>query len=201
MVNLQVTSSNSFTASEPFVRSVARLAGEEASAPVLALVASDREVDLALREVDNTHADPALGAIALDVVDVVHVDELGVAACERKLAIAESRTDEKEEGKRGCERNDGDKREEEMRVVPLRPTLSPCFWTSNLAASSSFWIPNSRPCDGVTLMYLPSRPRMAILPVTFAFAVEAIGKAEAGRRGKGQSKWLWTIEQGGGPTC
>ncbi len=65
------------------VRSVARLAGEETSATVLALVARDREVDLALREVDDTHGEPATGALALDVVDVVHVDELAVAACER----------------------------------------------------------------------------------------------------------------------
>ncbi len=63
------------------VRHLARLAGEEAGVTlrVLALVARDREVDLALREVDDAPMlNPPTGPSSSDAV---HVDDLAVAAC------------------------------------------------------------------------------------------------------------------------
>ncbi len=63
------------------VRLTACLAREVTGAPILALVARNRQVHLTIREIDNAKADPATGTIALDVVDVVHVDDLAVAAC------------------------------------------------------------------------------------------------------------------------
>jgi len=68
------------------VRLAARLAGEEASAPALALVAADREVDLTLCEVGDAEIDFVVHAIALDVIDIVHEDVLAVAAYEADLA-------------------------------------------------------------------------------------------------------------------
>ncbi len=40
-----------------------------------------------------------------------------------------------------------------------------------LRFSSNFRLPNSKPSADMTFMYLPSTPRMAIMPETFAFAM------------------------------
>jgi hypothetical protein len=63
-----------------FVGHIAGLARQPPGLSVLALVTSDGEIDEGIRKVRDAHVEPSSLALAFDVVDVVHVDVLVVAA-------------------------------------------------------------------------------------------------------------------------